>query len=138
MTSELKSTTLEIRRKIKKTERALDRFIAEINEQSDEKLRKHIFTVGFEHEYEANISAYKAESTEARKNFVLEVDRNLEDQSQARASRFFHKKQIIKLLPKWVLSLDEGKYFYKYCYIIYVNIFHKYAPSVEDLRCDGS
>ena len=108
MASELKNTTQEIRRKIKRTERALDRFIAEINEHSDEKLRKHLFTVGFEHEYEANISAYKAESMETKKNFVLEVDRNLENQSQARASRFFHKKQIKKLLPKWVLILDEG------------------------------
>lgn len=105
----LREITLDVRRRIKRSEKALASYVTDINAQVEEKLKKRAFVAGFEAEIEEDLAAYKRESDYIKREFVLEVDRRLEDQSQYRATRMHHKREISRLLPAWVVTLNTAR-----------------------------
>jgi pentatricopeptide repeat protein len=76
--------------------------------ESESRLQRRQFIVGFEAEHEEGLALYQERLESMQWQYKLEVDRQCEEQDHFRAARRFHKQNLERLLPPWVAHLDRA------------------------------
>lgn len=75
---------------------------------SESRLQRRQFVIGFEAEHEEGLAAYQERLAAMQWQYKLEVDRHCEEQDHFRAARRFHKQNLERLFPPWIAQLDRA------------------------------